>query len=103
MTFAAWPLAMSLTKYAILLVVIVGVVPALISWLERRDSIKPCTAGIEGEACAVPLNVADCTEPFWSVLREMARDYGKNVWMLVKPTITLMLIASVISSALLTI
>jgi uncharacterized membrane protein YraQ (UPF0718 family) len=32
----------------------------------------------------------------------MARDYGKNIWMLVKPTITLMLLASVVSSALLT-
>jgi len=32
----------------------------------------------------------------------MARDYGANVWMLVKPTITLMLLGSVVSAALLT-
>jgi len=32
----------------------------------------------------------------------MAKDYGKHVWMLVKPTITLMLLASVLSATLLT-
>jgi uncharacterized membrane protein YraQ (UPF0718 family) len=100
MTFAALPLAMSITKYALLLVVIVALVPALISWLERRHSVKPFTVG-DGESCAVQLK-ADCTEAFWSVLRETARNYGRNVWMLVKPTITLMLLASVLSSALLT-
>ena len=102
MTFAALPLAMSVTKYAILLAVIIGVVPALISWLERSKPLKPFAVGNEGESCAVQLKDAECTEPLWSVLMEMARDYGKNVWMLVKPTITLMLLASLLSSALLT-
>jgi len=101
MTFTALPLAMSLTKYVILLAVILGVVPALISWLERSQPLKPFAVGNEGESCAVQSGMADCTEPFWSVLREMANDYGKNVWMLVKPTITLMLLASLVSSALL--
>jgi uncharacterized membrane protein YraQ (UPF0718 family) len=36
-----------------------------------------------------------------TVLTELAGIYGKNVWMLVKPTITLMLLASVMSAALL--
>jgi uncharacterized membrane protein YraQ (UPF0718 family) len=49
----------------------------------------------------VHLTTAGCTEPLWQVFRELARDYGKNVWMLVKPTVTLMLLASVVSSALL--
>jgi uncharacterized membrane protein YraQ (UPF0718 family) len=103
MTFIALPLAMSVTKYIILSVVILGVVPALISWLERSKPLKPFTLGdLQGESCAVQLKAADCTEPFWAVLGEMARDYSKHVWMLVKPTITLMLLASVVSSALLT-
>jgi hypothetical protein len=96
MTFTALPLTMGLTKYAILLVVILGVVPALISWLERRHSVKPFTVG-DGESCAIQLS-PDCTEPLWSVLRETARDYGRNVWMLVKPTITLMLLAAAVAN-----
>jgi uncharacterized membrane protein YraQ (UPF0718 family) len=55
----------------------------------------------EGESCAVQLK-PDCTGPLWSVLGEVSRDYGKNVSILVKPTITLMLLASLVSSALLT-
>jgi uncharacterized membrane protein YraQ (UPF0718 family) len=64
--------------------------------------LKPFAIGNEGESCAVQLTTDDCTEPFFSTLIEMAGDYGKNIWMLVKPTITLMLLASVVSSALLT-
>jgi uncharacterized membrane protein YraQ (UPF0718 family) len=101
MTFIALPPAMSVTKYAILLVVILGVVPALISWMERRSPLRPFAIGNEGEPRIVHLATADCTEPLWQVFRELARDYGKNVWMLVKPTVTLMLLASVVSSALL--
>jgi len=36
------------------------------------------------------------------VLKELAIEFGKNVWMLVKPTITIMLLASLVSAALLT-
>src|SRR5216684_2338723 len=77
MTFMALPLAMSITKYVLLLLVILGVVPVLISWLERSEPLKPFVVGDEGESCAVRLT-ADCTEPLWSVLREMAHDYYKN-------------------------
>jgi uncharacterized membrane protein YraQ (UPF0718 family) len=103
MTFMALPLAMSVTKYVILLAVILGVVPALISWIERRAPLKPLAMGNAGESCVVPYATEDCSEPLWYVLREIGRDYGKNVWMLVKPTVALMLLASVVSSALLTI
>src|SRR6516165_2706595 len=39
MTFMALPVAMSLTKYAVLLVVILVVVPSLIRWLEREKPL----------------------------------------------------------------
>ena len=102
MTFVALPPVMGVTKYVILLSVIVLFVPALISWLERSEPLEPFVIGNEGESCAVQLTTDECTEPLLSTFVEMARDYGKNIWMLVKPTITLMLFASVVSSALLT-
>ena len=101
MTFMALPLTMSVTKYAVILVVILGVVPALISWLERNKPLNVFAVGDEGAACAIPVS-ADCTEPFWTVLGEMAKDYGKHVWMLLKPTVTIMLLASLVSATLLT-
>ena len=58
--------------------------------------------GEEGAACAIRLPPSDdCQERFAKVFGELAKDYGKHVWMLVKPTITLMLLASVVSATLL--
>jgi len=102
MTFAALPWTMSLTKYAILLLVILVVVPGVISWLERARPFKVLTVGDEGASCAIPLALPDCSETLWLVSKGLARDYAGNVWMLLKPTVTIMLLASVMSAALLT-
>ena len=101
MTFVALPMSMSLTKYAILVLVIVGVVPALISWLERDRPLNVFAVGGDGASCEIPAS-AECTQPFWLVFEELAHDYGRNVWMLAKPTLTLMLLASLASAAMLT-
>jgi uncharacterized membrane protein YraQ (UPF0718 family) len=102
MTFMALPLAMSITKYAILLLVILVVVPSLIRWLEREKPLPVFTATDETAVCAIELPPPDeCQERFITVLGELAKDFGKHVWMLVKPTITLMLLASVVSATLL--
>lgn len=102
MTFAALPLAMSLTKYAILIGVIVFVVPAMIAWADRRSPLKPFVSGEEGACALIVSKSEECTEPLWQVAKELGAEYGRNIGMLVKPTITLMLIASLLSGAILT-
>src|SRR5262249_13690029 len=97
MTFLALPWTMSVTKDALLLVVILVVVPGIISWLERTKPLKLFAIGEEGASCAISLPTAPCSEPFWSVFKALALDYAKNVWMLVKPTLTIMLLASLVS------
>lgn len=101
MTFLALPLSMSLTKYALMLFVILVVVPGVISRLERSGPLMPVTIGDEGASCGISPANDDCSEPFGRVLRGLAGDYAKNVWMLVKPTVTLMLLASLASAAML--
>jgi uncharacterized membrane protein YraQ (UPF0718 family) len=102
MTFLALPLAMSLTKYAILLFVILVVVPSLIRWLERDKPLPAFAATDDGAACAIRLPPPDdCRESFVKVFGELARDFGRHVWMLLKPTVTLMLLASVVSATVL--
>lgn len=102
MTFMALPLAMGITKYAILLLVILVVVPSLIRWLERDKPLTVFSAIDDATTCAITLPPPeDCQEPFLRVFGELARDFGKHVWMLLKPTITLMLLASVVSATLL--
>jgi uncharacterized membrane protein YraQ (UPF0718 family) len=102
MTFLALPWTMSITKYATLALVILVVVPGIISWLERRKPLRPFAIGDEGAACALTPPGEECTEPLWSVIKELGREFSKNVWMLVKPTITIMLLASLAAAALLT-
>ncbi len=102
MTFMAFPLAMGLTKYAILLFVILVGVPSLIGLLERKKPLGAFAGSDEGESCSITLPLPeDCKETFVTVFSELARVFGKHVWMLLKPTITLMLLASVVSAALL--
>ena len=104
MTFVALPLSMSLMKYAILLFVIIVLVPVLIARLERDEPLSILTTTAEGAVCEMPLALGtlECTESFWSVSKEMGNDYLKNVWMLARPTLTLMLLASLVAAALLT-
>src|SRR5437870_5489376 len=55
MTFMALPWTMSVTKYAVLLLVILVVVPSLIRWLERDKPLTVLTADDAGASCAVPV------------------------------------------------
>src|SRR5262249_43642119 len=100
MTFAALPWTMSLTKYAILSLVILGVVPTAIAWLERKQPLRVLTVGDERASCTMPLAPPECLESLGSVSSELIRDYARNVGMLLRPTVAIMLLASVVSAAL---
>lgn len=101
MTVMAFPLSMTLTKYAILLLVILFVVPAVISWLERDKPLEVLVVGEQAESCSLPTKLMDCSESLWAVLQDTFSDYARNIWMLLKPTLTLMLLASVVSAVVL--
>src|SRR6516165_4385276 len=74
MTFMALPLAMSITKYAILMIVILLVVPSLIRWLERDKPLPVLSAIDEATACAIKLPPPDeCQERFLTVFGELAK------------------------------
>src|SRR5438445_11665502 len=60
MTFAALPLAMSLTKYAILLFVILVLVPVVIARLERDRPLTTVTSGDQLATFPMPLGTSDC-------------------------------------------
>jgi uncharacterized membrane protein YraQ (UPF0718 family) len=103
LTFTALPLAMGLTKYAVLMLLILILVPSLIRWLERETPLQIQLAG-DGETCALKLPAPDeCQEEFAAVSREMATAFARHVWMLLKPTVTIMLLSSILSAVLLTV
>lgn len=102
MTFMALPLAIAVTKYAVLLFLILVAVPSLIQWLERSEPLRIRTTDEEPLACAItPSSAENCQERFTTVFAELVKDYAKNVWALFKPTITLMVLGSVAAATLL--
>ncbi|WP_165232086.1 permease [Aquisphaera insulae] len=102
MTIMALPLSMVLAKYLVLLLVITAVVPGLIGWLERRDQVKLVITDLGESSCDLPATPRpDCSEPFLPVLQELTRDMARNAWMLLKPTVAIMLLASLVAAALL--
>ena len=102
MTFAALPLEMSVVKYAVLFVLITVIVPSLIRWLERRQPLRTFISGAPIAPETGRTDSEPCAEEFAPVLREIAREFGRNVWMLVRPTAIMMLVASLMAATLLT-
>lgn len=103
MTFIALPWTMSVAKYIILVMVIVILVPKLIAWLEREQPLnapEPDTLdfGTQDFSCAIK----PPSPPLLTVLKDLSVDYAKHVWMLFKPTITIMLLAAVLAATALT-
>ena len=100
MTFSALPLGMAVTKYVLLLGVILFIVPGLVKLLERKKPMKILTSFDAEDSCAIPMSQR-CDEPFLKVFSSLMKEFGSNVWMLLKPTIKIMLIGSVVASAML--
>lgn len=98
MTFAALPLAVALTKYAALVAVIALAVPLLVRWANRTTKGTPALAPpAEQLACAVNLS-PPCSQSFLQVLADVGKSYLRHLWDLLKPTLVIMLSASVVSA-----
>ena len=87
-------------KYLLVCFVILVLVPRLIGHLEDRGVLRPFKAAPAGDGiCGL---VSDpCDTPLHQTLSEIVKRYLGHVWMLLKPTLGLMLIASLVTSALL--
>ena len=107
MSVVAFPLGMVVVKYAILLTVILVVVPRLVAWLEPGSTAKESAAvvgAMNGMGAGTNFSSgapADCADRFRDVFAELSKEFGKNTWALIKPTVTMMVAASVIASVLL--
>ena len=101
MTFSALPLSMFVTKYVLLLFVIAVFVPAAVGWLEKSGPLKLLPVDEHGGACEIPSSASPCEQSFLATLSELSTEFAKNVWMLLKPTIAIMLCMSVLAATLL--
>ena len=94
MSVAALPLGVVAAKYLVLLAVIALVVPVLVRWAERA---KP-GGFAEASACALDLSGGPCRQSLGEVLAELGREFAGNVWALLRPTLVIMLTASLLAS-----
>lgn len=98
MTFLAFPLAMSLTKYFVLLALILLVVPLLINYFSRTESLNVTAAIAETEVYELP---PPQRTNFIEVVKDLLPEFGKNVWRLLKPTVTIMVLSAILASTML--
>ncbi|MEO8082838.1 MAG: permease [Ardenticatenales bacterium] len=100
MTFTALPLRVSLAKYGMLLVIIAFVVPFTVRSVERNEGLtqnfdadddQPLIGAVAGAGDA----------PVGKQVVDLMKRYVQGVWMLAKPTLTLMVLASFAAAALL--
>lgn len=100
-TFSILPWYFGAVKYAVLLLVILVLVPRLIQHLEARGGLRSIKHNVAALSCSLDFSLQPCEKPFVESAREVLADYAKHFWMLLKPTISLMLLASILASALL--
>lgn len=97
MSIAALPLGIVAAKYAVMVLMIVVGVPVLV----RRFGDKPTNGetllGTEAEEGAL-LPSGHGRESIWPVAKDLGRQFTGHVWMLTKPTIAIMLVASLLSA-----
>jgi hypothetical protein len=98
MSLLALPLAMFLTKYFMLLAVILLVVPLLIKYFEKTEPIQMPNVHLDNEVCEIPLNKS---QPIGEVIKDLIMEFGRNLWLLIKPTATIMLLSAILASAML--
>ena len=101
MTFAALPLAVSLTKVGMLLLLILFVVPFSIRAIERKEGLLPQSGGMDLDDMPGASSAAG-EESFGPMLLNLLKRYLSGVWGLARSTIALMILASLVASALLT-
>jgi uncharacterized membrane protein YraQ (UPF0718 family) len=92
------PWAIVFTKYLVLLALILLVVPLLIRYFERREPLLMPPLQSVAEACELPL---DKPSSLTGVVKDLLLEFSKNLWALIKPTITIMLFSAFLASAML--
>jgi uncharacterized membrane protein YraQ (UPF0718 family) len=98
MSFLAFPLAMFLTKYFLLLAIILLVVPLLIKYFEKNEPMTISGGETADEVCEIPLKN---NQTFGEMMKDLLIEFGKNLWFLIKPTVTIMLLSAVLASVML--
>ncbi len=95
MVVSAFPIYYAAIQYTLLAVLLLGLVP-LIVYVMNRNLQTP--KDIELSVCTLPLDLQDCKKTILQATREVLKQYGLNLWKLVKSAVPMMLGAALISS-----
>lgn len=95
MVFAGLPWYYGAIQYSLIALVLFVFVPLLVYWQNRNNSDADNTPTTS--TCAIPL-YKECEETFLQSAKHVIREYGKNLWKLLKTAVPFMLIAALLSS-----
>ncbi|MDQ2900253.1 MAG: permease [Acidobacteriota bacterium] len=100
-TFTILPWYFGVVKYLVLLFLILFLVPRLIRFLEVRGALTRFKVESAAASCSLEIGEQACNKPFIDSAGQVLVSYAKHVWMLFRPTISLMVAASLLAAALL--
>lgn len=95
MVFSGLPWYYGAIQYSLITLVLFVFVPLIVYFNNRADRtevVEPTS-----QACTIPL-YKECEGTFLQSVKHVVREYGRNLWKLVKTAVPFMLMAAVISS-----
>lgn len=94
--FSALPIKYGVVQYGLIALLLLGLVPLTVYAMNKS---KVADDDLEVSACAIPID-QECDKNFLQAATEVLKEYGKNLWSLIKAAVPMMILAAAISSVI---
>ena len=98
MVFSGLPWYFGAIQYSLVALVLLLFVPLLV-FMSKQSIASSGTDDLSTATCAIPLTIGpDCIQTFGAVAKQVAYEYLRNLWKLIKTAVPFMLLAALLSS-----
>lgn len=94
--FTALPVKYGIIQYGLITLLLLGLVPLIVYVMNKS---KVAEEDLEVSACAIPLD-QECNKTILQAATEVMKEYGKNLWSLIKAAVPMMILAAAISAVI---
>ncbi|NOJ26779.1 MAG: hypothetical protein DA330_02045 [Nitrososphaera sp.] len=92
--FSALPIKYGIIQYGLIGLLLLGLVPLIVYVMNKSKVVED---DLEVSACAIPLD-QECNKTMLQAATEVMKEYGKNLWSLIKAAVPMMILAAAISA-----
>lgn len=92
--FSALPLRFGIVQYGLVAFLLLGLVPLFVYLMSKS---RPADRETELSTCAIPLD-QECDTTLAKAVGDVFKEYGKNLWSLVRAAVPMMILAAAVSA-----